>query len=551
MSKRRKVTAPTDKHVAKSDPHKSDQEHKGNSIRGDIASDSLKKVSIVSDSRHHEIHPKNIDGYFEMEKQIKKTFIEAQGVPNNHLKNSYTGEIGELGTKQTLYAQKGNARVRIHESKVGGGKNNGIDVVATKGKQTSIIESKATRTEAKFKLTKTKTQGEQMSPQWIQTKIREMWSSPKTAPTAELLSNQSFTKYISGADVNYGNQTVRIVTTPNRYKPLPHDVKVLNATNAATHGEMNAMRRLNTIGKVTSYFAITLDTAQIVGQIHHDIKKKDRSFSSTFRLVIEKGAGIAGSVVAVATLNIGTDFIGIGWSFVVGAEGYNLGQDLGSDIADTLGLPSLDDQEREQATRNGMDLIAGQVGTDFLDGVESAAGAISDGVTEGCELLNDNLPFEVCTPEPKPLSALESAEQQGINNESENSGENASYPDATAQVTPKPEIKTSINPQGFYARRMSIMQNNAADLEFDKNHQVNIKENNSFNESENTASPVKPSGFHARRLEIMKAHTQNKSTPDNPQDSYTKRDEPANSKVRSVLNDSDNASHYEAPKLRL
>ncbi len=532
------------------DTPKADRPDEQNHVKGEVVSDSLKKVSIMSDSRHFKIHPKNVEGYFKMDKQIKQTFVEASSVPNNHLKNSYTGKIGELGTKQNVYAQRGNARVEIYDAKVGGKRDNGIDVPIKKGDEISVIESKATRTEATFRLSKTKTQGEQMSPEWIESKISEMWSSPKTAPTAELLSTQPFTKYILGADVNYGNQTVRIVTDPNRYKPLPEDVSIWNAANAASHTEMYAMRALNTFGKVTTYLAITMDATQIAGQIHHDIKKKDWSFSRTFRLVIEKGAGVVGSVAAVVALNAGTDFIGIGCSFIVGAEGYNVGQDLGSDFADTLGLSQLNDNEREEATRDGMNLIAGQMGTDFLDGIETAASTVSDGLSSGCELLNDNLSFEVCTPELKKLPASESSAPTETNNNTDISEPNASYPTDSNQLNSKPVIKLSDNPQTFYARITSIMrsreENSATPKEYsvsEKNHSTN----NSFAESSVT-SKEKPSGFHARRFDIMKSHAENKSTPENSQDAYPKCEVPSNSKNKSLLNESDNLSHYETPR---
>lgn len=450
MSKRKKGNIDTEKQTAKPDSSQpqrindnetqhTDHSHKENHVKGDEAKLTYRNISKLSNSKNFQHHPDNVKGHKKMSQEIKKAFKEAKNVPDNHLKNPHTGKIGELALKQNAYAQRGATPVEIYDSKVGGARDNGIDTVIKKAAQNSVIESKATRTEATFKLSKTKTQGEQMSPQWIRAKIREMWPSPKTAPTAVLLSNEPFNKFISGADVDYGTQTVRLITDPNRYKPLPPDVSIWNAANAASHTEMYAMRAINTVGKAASYIAITLDAAQVAGQIHHDIKKKDWSFSRSFRLVIEKGAGVVGSITAVVALNAGTDFVGCAGSFVVGAAGYDIGQDLGSDFADTIGLSPLEDDEREKATREGMNLIAGHTGVNFVDGVKTVAGTISDGLSSGRELLTDTLTANTSIKE----------------------AVNASYPSDSVQRTSEPEKAAPEKPLGFHARRLEIMKSHA------------------------------------------------------------------------------------------
>ncbi|MBX9586181.1 MAG: hypothetical protein K2X50_02875 [Gammaproteobacteria bacterium] len=550
MSKRKKGNIHTDKQAVKPDssqPQRTndndtqhpDHSNKGNHVKGDEAKLTYRNISKLSNSKNFQHNPDNVKDYFKTGNKIEQTFDAAKNVPDSK-KNPITGKLGELATEQNLYAQRGNARVKIYDSKVGGKKENGIDIVAQKDKHIPTIESKATRTEATFKLAQTKTQGEQMSPQWMREKIREMWSSPKTAPTAALLSSQPYTKYISMTDVDYGAQTVRFVTDPNRVKPLPHDVGIWESAKAATHGEMFAMRTLNTVGKGASYIAITLDAAQVVGQIHHDIKKKDWSFSRSFRLVIEKGAGVVGSITAVVALNAGTDFVGCAGSFVVGAAGYDIGQDVGSDFADTLGLSPLDDDEREKATRDGMKLLGGEAGVAFLNGVETVAGTISGGLSSGCEVLNDTLPFEVCSPGAQATSLPQSPAPEEINSGTDNTEPNACSPSISDNVklasdsVSRPDISLQSTTANSSAKEVVN-----ASYPSDSGRLTSEPEK---------AAPEKPLGFHARRLEIMKSHAENRSAAENSQATYPKCEALASSKNQSVLTDSEHESTYQSPR---
>lgn len=491
----------------------SEHSHNGSdSSKTENASKGLRKASRLSNSRAFQHNPHNVNKYFEAENKISLKFDEAKNVTKQGLKNIITGDLGELATEQSIYALRGNERVKIYETKVGGKSNNGYDHVARKGKPIFKIETKATtnsNTTVGLKTSRA-TKIQQMDSRWEKITHERMKASPSTAKTVTLLEtpHNYSSKHISGVQVDYQSRKTTLFTEPNRYKELPADVTIWDSAKRASKNEMRAMKTLNSAGKALSLASYVFDVAQIVGQLHHDHEKG--SYGATVRLILEKGIGYAMAGGATAGVEAITGGAGFSVAFVVGGEGYKLGESVGTGISNLAELPTISPDERDASMRDGMDMIAGPAGLAVLEGIDKVSQKISEGVSKGCEFLNDKLPFNVCTPEAtKPSPVPQEPQPEEKKPEVQPANPPASEQADTEHLISRSETtkeNSSGKSLGFHARRMEIMQSRL--------------ENN---------SDEKSLGFYARRDEIILSRDVNSNSASTTQEASLKSEEKLNS----------------------